>query len=97
MRLKMHIKEKIQKYCEATEQPMLFMDGFDDAILGWGAKFTSCSVVYSKKKIIEKLSCDMTLDEAYEYFDFNIAGAYVGEHTPFILDDITSEDEEYYA
>jgi hypothetical protein len=29
----------------------------------------------------------MTDEEALEYFDFNIAGAYVGENTPFILND----------
>jgi hypothetical protein len=29
---------------------------------------------------------DMSEEEAWEYFDFNIAGAYVGEHTPFFLE-----------
>ena len=88
----MNLKEKIESYCKEADQSMLFMDGFDDAILGWGTKFTSSSVVYSKKKIIEKLCKDMTLDEAFEYFDFNIAGAYVGEHTPIILDDLAEEE-----
>jgi hypothetical protein len=30
----------------------------------------------------------MTYDEAIEFFDFNIAGTYAGEHTPLILEGI---------
>jgi hypothetical protein len=29
---------------------------------------------------------EMTLDEAIEYFEFNVEGAYVGPHTPIFLD-----------
>ena len=32
----------------------------------------------------------MSRDEALEFFDFNVSGAYVGENTPVFL-----EDEEY--
>jgi hypothetical protein len=28
----------------------------------------------------------MKVDEAYEYFDYNVAGAYVGEHTPMFVE-----------
>ena len=29
----------------------------------------------------------MSYDEAMEYFDFNVQGAWVGENTPIFLDD----------
>lgn len=81
------MKNKIEEFCEWSGEKLLLLDGFDNAIIGIGHKFNDASIVYSKSKIIEKLCQDMTDEEALEYFDFNIAGAYVGENTPFILND----------
>lgn len=65
---------------------LLFADGFDDAILGVAERIGMEPVVaYSTPKIIEILSRDMTEDEAVEYFEFNILGAYVGERTPIFV------------
>lgn len=65
---------------------LLFADGFDDAILGVAERIGMEAVVaYSTPKIIEILSRDMTEDEAVEYFEFNILGAYVGERTPVFI------------
>lgn len=65
---------------------LLFADGFDDAILGVAERIGMEAVVaYSTPKIIEILSRDMTEDEAVEYFEFNILGAYVGERTPIFV------------
>jgi hypothetical protein len=63
----------------------LFADGFDLAIIGICTK-TYC-IVYSKSKCIEILSKDMNHEEALEYFDFNVDGAYVGEQTPIFVED----------
>jgi hypothetical protein len=35
----------------------------------------------------------MEYDEALEYFDFNIAGAYVGEQTPIFIHKIERQDK----
>jgi hypothetical protein len=44
--------------------------------------------VYSICKIIEELVKDgMDEEEAIEYFDFNVDGAYMGEYTPIYIDD----------
>lgn len=61
----------------------LFADGFDDCIIG----FTDDGVVvYDRVGIIETLVVDgMDVDEAEEYFCFNIAGAYVGPKTPIFV------------
>lgn len=64
-------------------------DGLDSAILGvHTARGSDVEVLaYSVEKIIDILvSRDgMTNDEAYEFFSFNIEGAYVGEDTPIYI------------
>ena len=67
---------------------LLFMTQveFDDAILGVAERIGMEAVVaYSTAKIIEILARDMTEDEAVEYFEFNILGAYMGERTPVFV------------
>ena len=67
----------------------LLADGFEDALIGYGYQFNYPIAVYSRKACIDILMYDgiMEYDEATEYFDFNVAGAYVGESTPVFLDD----------
>ncbi len=69
---------------------MLKMDGLDDAIVGsadvWVGNATIEKLIYSGEKIVKVLMAQgMTEEEAYEFVDFNIAGAYVGEETPVIV------------
>lgn len=67
---------------------LLFMTQveFDEAILGVAERICMEPVVaYSTPKIIEILARDMTEEEAVEYFEFNILGAYVGERTPVFV------------
>ena len=72
---------------ESTYDELLFMDGFDEAIIGVSDNFREPVVVYSRRKCIEILCQEMDYMEAVEYFDFNVAGAYVGELTPIIVND----------
>ena len=65
---------------------ILYCDGLQEALIGTGTRFTHSVAVYDKQKVLEILQKDMTREEAEEYFDFNIAGAYVGESTPIFLD-----------
>lgn len=67
---------------------LLLADGFDDAILGICHSFGKESVVcYDQRKVLDILiSQGMTEEEAIEYFDYNIIGAYVGEKTPCFLE-----------
>ena len=63
------------------EEEILIADGFDDAIIGLTQ--TDHVVVYSINKCIDILIAqDMTREDAIEYFDYNVSGAYVGEKTP---------------
>jgi hypothetical protein len=63
----------------------LFADDFDSAIIGICT--STYRIVYSKSKCIEILSKDMSYEESLDYFDFNVAGACVGEQTPIFVED----------
>lgn len=50
--------------------------GFEDCILGISCSFGSTPrLVLDQLAMIEKLMEDMSEEDAYEYFDFNILGA----------------------
>jgi len=46
-------------------------------------------LVYSKKKMayILRDRDNMDVEEAIEYLDFNVLGAYIGERTPIVVED----------
>lgn len=71
---------------------MLLADGLDDAIIGTAAVWGKpCEVfVYSTSKVLDILMerDGMSYEDATEFFEFNIAGSYVGETTPIWVDDI---------
>lgn len=67
----------IEQYeCET----FLKADGFDEAIIG--VDEYTMRLIYSVKKCIEILMKDMSEEEAFEYFNFNVSGSYIGEKTP---------------
>ena len=61
---------------------------FDKAILGVVNRINTVAVCYSESKIIEILMEEdkMDYDEAIEYYQYNILGSWVGEHTPVYLE-----------
>lgn len=66
----------------ALDPNLLFADGYDDCIMGLTFRDKTPVVIYSADKMIDKLANDMSYEEAQEFFDFNIEGAYMGERTP---------------
>ena len=65
---------------------MLKCDGFDEAVLGVASRIGQPDVLaYDTQKVIDILMRDMPEEEAWEYFDFNMAGAFVGELTPIFI------------
>ncbi len=69
---------------------MLKADGFDDAIIGIGSRCGKPDIiVYDVNKCIKILiNQNMTEEEARDYFDFNVVGAWVGEETPIFVREI---------
>jgi hypothetical protein len=69
---------------------MLKIDGHDNAILGpamiWRDNTTVGVLVYDAEVIRANLMKEgMDSEDAREYIEFNIEGAYVGEHTPVLV------------
>lgn len=66
----------------------LKVDGFDKAIIG--EEYSSGRLVYSAERMIKILMNrdGMSFEEALEFMEYNIIGAYVGEMTPIYISDI---------
>jgi len=79
------------------DEEILQADGFDEAIIGYAEVWLNSGqervMAYDRDKCIEVLMerDDMGWDEANEYFDFNVAGAYVGEKTPVFISRVVEE------
>ena len=72
----------------AEEFPDLMrMDGFDDAILGVVERIGLQTVCYDLNKVIEILMKQgMDEQDAWDWYQFNMLGAWVGEATPVFLE-----------
>jgi len=71
----------LDKVTELDPEIML-ADGYDDCLVGLTLRDDQWVALYDATLIIEKLSQEMSDDEAIEFFEFNIMGAYVGPRTP---------------
>lgn len=62
----------------------LFADGFDAALIGYVQRGAATVALYDARKCIEILITEdgMTVEEAIEFFDYNVLGAWVGDGTP---------------
>lgn len=63
-------------------------DGFDDAIIG--VDDNNLKIVYNIDEVINILIREgMSVDDAIEYYEYNIVGSYVGLNTPSFIRLIT--------
>jgi hypothetical protein len=77
--------EGIVEYYQDEE--ILKADGFDDAVIGIDTG--TMRLIYSVTRCVEILMVGgMDMNDAIEYFDFNVRGSYVGEKTPIWCDDM---------
>jgi hypothetical protein len=78
------LKDIIEYYPDET---FLIADGFDSAIIG--VEIQSMRLIYSVTVCLEILITEdeMSLEDAIEYFEFNVRGSYVGEKTPIWCED----------
>ena len=67
-----------------VDEDTVLLTGFEHCITGVVDSFHGRHVVYDKNKIINTLMEDSEMGEieAYEYFDYNIRGAFLGNCTP---------------
>ena len=80
-------KEK-KEFISQHNPEALLADGFEDALIGVGQQFDKALAVYDRQKCIEILMerDGMSDEEAVEYFEYNVTGAWVGEYTPIFLE-----------
>jgi len=80
---------RIQSEIWNVNPEMLFADGFDEALIGTGDRFgfSGPVAVYDMDKCFEILVVrdGMEYEEAVEYFEFNVIGAWVGDGTPIFV------------
>ena len=68
-------------------------DGFDEAIIGIDTMGER--IIYCKQKMIAILAQEMDEDEAIEFLEFNTRTAYVAQHTPIYIDQMTMEEFQH--
>jgi len=86
----MEKRTKLQDIVEMfPDDEILKADGFDECILGFEYSWDgTIRLIYSIKSILDTLIEDgLSIDDAIEYFEFNMRGAYVGEKTPIWCQD----------
>ena len=65
---------------------VMTMDGYDDAIIGVVERIGLEVVCYDLDKVIEILMKQgMNEEDAWEWYQFNMGGSWVGEKTPVFL------------
>lgn len=78
----MNMEAIIENYPDAK---ILYVEGFEDAVLGVSEDFNSPPrVIYSVKKYLEimMLQNEYDSEEALDDFMYNVSGGYMGETTP---------------
>ena len=94
-------REEAEEMLVESNPEALFMDGFDDAILGITERPNLGPVVaYDEDKIIDILIAqmepdlddldgrtefDVKVEMAFDYYGYNIKSAWMGENTPIII------------
>ena len=79
---------ELLEWVEEVNPEALLAEGFEDAIIGMCERFHAEPVVaYDKDKCVKILieRDEMSYEEATEYFEFNVQGAWMGEGTPVFI------------
>ena len=82
----LNITEMVEVY---GNDSTLKADGYDDCVVG-----IECNgrLVYDKRKMLDKLERNMSSEEAMEFFEFNVVGAWVGEETPIFVREMYDDE-----
>jgi hypothetical protein len=82
---RLNIREELS---EIWGQAFLFMSepDYDEAIIGVMERAGGESVIaYDTQIILSVLERSMSIEEAQEFFEYNILGAYMGDKTPVYI------------
>lgn len=90
-------RETIEAVAECMDEGLMLLDGLDDAFIGVTRRCSEETLaVYSWERIMDIFveRDGMTYDEAAEFIDFNILGAWMGKQTPMVLIEMSDESED---
>ncbi len=79
--------ERLKDTIREENPDALIADGFDAALVGFARRCGQPTLaVYDSRLVLECLQREgMSHSDAREWFEFNIVGAWMGEHTPLWL------------
>ena len=78
------------------DERMVKADGLEDAIIGIGSRINMPDVLFYSYNKCLKIFMErdgMTREEAVEWMEFNVVGAWVGETTPIYVHEIPSDQK----
>ena len=85
--------DQVDEFADGGDEELLLLgegderDRFEPAIISIAHRCGMQPIVaYDYRKVIEIFAEDMEYEEAVEYFDFNVIGAWVGEGTPIFIE-----------
>ena len=77
-----------QELADLWDENLLFMSEpeYDEAIIGVVERAGASPVIaYDTQKILDILERSMPMEDAQEFFEYNILGAYMGDRTPVYI------------
>jgi hypothetical protein len=79
-----------------VDEKVLLADGLEAAFIGIGSQQYVQFAVYDEAKVLALYveRDEMTPEEAREFYEFNVVGAYVGDRTPVFVTRCTLADLE---
>jgi len=78
-------EDSFRQHEEESDNPLL-ADGFEDALIGFGQQFNQKIAIYDYARCVEVLAAQgFSYEDAIEWMEYNVVGAYVGRRTPIFL------------
>jgi hypothetical protein len=79
-----------------VEEQVPLLSSFGAAFVGFGRRFNKIVAVYSYQKCLDVLVKESGLseEEAEEYMEYNVVGAYIGDQTPIFMIEVNIDDRE---
>jgi hypothetical protein len=80
----------VELVIELADEDALYIDGFEECLIGiadiWRDNTRRVVPVYDHTLMVQSMvGEDCTAEDAAEYIEFNISGAYVGPYQPIII------------
>lgn len=85
--------DQIREFLKENDPDAILFDDMDAALVGVAKQFTNHLAVYDYEKSVEVfMKQGMDREGAIEWIEFNVIGAYLGEHTPVFINNWDDEE-----